>query len=1052
MGLTLSAAQSRGLLAEETQPFLRRHPIVLEQKSANPEEQDTAQNGLENTPIRITQMPPYEPFAPPPPRWVSTSQWPVVAYLGMDRTWPVFIRGHQSALGTYPGILLGPLLEKGIYGPRYITALMGLLIVLLTPLFAFRAGAPKAAAAGAGVLVGLSFGMISIASTSYSFEVASRALMMLALLPLARPSPPSAPRALLSGVLGALAILSRATIGAALLPAVLVLLLRKTGRPPLRTALLPFILMIGLPILIVFGFHWIAPFRAGTAPLSAFPFGEIPGRLLSLPRTALVTLAFLGDAASIWAPLSLGHARLSSSLYAPAFLASLVSISALYRSLRGSAGTLEHLYLWTLLSSIFSGAVLYGSPDQFQLAMALEPWMAAALAVQAADVWVKRDKFLAIPIVLAALSARGHALWEGAKLSAQNKNPMFSAKAQRAAIERMRALGLRGPELLTTVYNHAGVIEAWTGGIDKISNKHDENGIQQDGQVIRPSHAWPVLGGLSESPKHCRHQAAWRALLNDVRPQFVLLSLGPNMFETGATDTEAIVQSLARVAELSGIALQSEGEFPTESGGPGWSLARLVYPAPKDLEFKADAACAEEDAALARMYGYRPGKRVLSFEGLRVGDRFGDVWLKQIIERAEPRQVELLLVNNAIKIVLELRAPGPGGPPPPAQGGAWGVYYRNQDVGVVNTEQLASWADLAAKALSGYQPPIEIPLETALDRPFETDGGIEYVGRFDWSAPRGPRFSFPGTQIRMRIEGSGADIKIAEPKGNNLFFVTVDGGAPRLFHPRAGEHAYTVAEGLSPGIHEIVLYKRTESFWEPVQFLGIAVHGGGRLIAEEEKSETGREKRLEIIGDSISCGYGIEGDSPHCFFSAETESEYDSYGALAARALSARHVNICYSGKGVYRSVKGITTDQMPEIYQRALADEREPRWDFSRYTPDVILINLGTNDFAMGDPGPPFEEVYERFAKRLREIYPKAHLLCAVGPMLGGENRKTALGRIQAVVGARRTEGDNSIEWIEFPQQVYPDGMGCDAHPNRQTHRIAAAVLEKKLRALWEK
>ncbi len=1038
LALTFSAAAARGFVAEETQPFLARHPVVLEHADAIDEDFD--ENGS-SSPFRIAKMPPYEPNAPKPPRWIATSQWPVVAYAGERRTYPVFIRGHQSALGSYPGILFGPLLGNGMDGPRHMTALLAFLIVLLTPLMAFRLGASKWAALLATATVSLSFGMISIASTSYSFEVASRTLMMASLYTLASPRPFSKRRAALAGLLAALAILCRATIGAALFPAMLILLVRhskhSSSRLPRASLGLLSMLSVILPMLIVFISHRLLPFRAGTAPLADFPIDQIPGRLLVLPRMALVTLAFLGDASRIWAPISLGSLRLSSQgLWAPAWLAGLVFISALYRILKRRAGWGEQLYLWTMISSILAGAVLYGNPDQFQLAMAIEPLLALALGEQIASIFSNGQKSAGMALLTSLLLARAHGLYMGLAVSARdNQNPMFSAKAQRAAIAAMRALGIQGPELLTTVYNHAGVIEAWTGGLHETGGK----------QVIRPVHAWPLLTGISKNPNHCLHQAAWRALLQSQKPQFVLLSEGPNLYETGSTDIVAIARSLSKTAELSGISIVDEGHFTTEGQGPGWALVRLVYPASNPLEFKADPACEQEDEELFRHYAgqARRGRRTLAFYGLRVGDPFfqGFILTRIFSEQIKEKRTHLVLSKDTIKIEFELRQVRPGEPPPPVQGGPWGVYYRNRDIEIAGKEALERIAAEIAHLLSAYQPPITEPISS--DDVFEMKPGISYVGRFD---ERDGRFAFPGSQIEIRFEGSGVDIRFADSGGNNRFFVIVDGGAPRLFIPKAGEHAYTIAEHLPPGVHKALIYKKTESFFGAAQFLGAHIHEPGKRSDSESNTPGHPKKTIEIIGDSISCGYGAEGDSPHCPFSADTESEFDSYGALFARSVSADHINICYSGKGVFRDGQGRTNDQMPEIYKRILADQPDSRWDASGYAPDLVLINLGTNDFILGDPGPPFEQAYLNFLRELRKLHPQAHLACALGPMLSGEMLNTARTRILAVTASRKQEGDDKIYFIELPSQRIPEGAGCDVHPNRQTHRIAANVLEKAL------
>lgn len=695
--LAWPGAASRGILGEEVQPFLGRYPVVLEWASG-----DAA--GGEGGPLplgpgsRVARMPPYEEGALPPPRWVATSQWPVIAYDGRDRMWPIFIRGHQTALGSYTGILFGPLLGGGIAGPRRATVLLGLLIVVCTVLTALRAGGswpvqrePSSrergalSAALAGAIIAVSFGMISIARTAEAFEVSSRAAMMLALLALAPRGPLTLRRAGAAGLAGGLAILCRGTIVVALIPAMAVLLLRRESRPGRLSAAILALLTLALPIVAVGLFSLIVPFRSGSAPLSGFPVGEIPSRMLAVPRQAVLTLAWLGDATSIWGPLLRGAVSLGPTLRAPAVLASLPLAVALYRLARGRAGTGEALYVATLASSVVLGAALYRGADQFQLALAVEPMIALAVGDQLASIKAPR---LAWAAGATALAVRAHSAIVGLSLDNKVANPMFSGRSQRAAVARLVELGAKGPEVMTTVYNQAGVIEGWTGGIG-----HDP----ALGGVIRPSHAWPVLASSGDDRSGCAMQAAWRALFVAVAPRYIVLTDGPNLYESSDMDPAAIRRSLARAALTAGVQVSDAGRFPTESGGDGWSLVRVDYPAAPGgaRELPADPACAEEDA---RRQGGALRRDITSFRGLRRGDVVGLFQIEAI--EAQGTSVLITVRKGEGRAVFELRPAPPGSPAPPAMSRGLGVFYRNQDADRFGGDELVRAAQAIAERLT----------------------------------------------------------------------------------------------------------------------------------------------------------------------------------------------------------------------------------------------------------------------------------------------------------------------------------------------------------------
>jgi lysophospholipase L1-like esterase len=131
----------------------------------------------------------------------------------------------------------------------------------------------------------------------------------------------------------------------------------------------------------------------------------------------------------------------------------------------------------------------------------------------------------------------------------------------------------------------------------------------------------------------------------------------------------------------------------------------------------------------------------------------------------------------------------------------------------------------------------------------------------------------------------------------------------------------------------------------------------------------------------------------------------------------------------------------MPELYDR--------RWDAPRYVPDVITINLGTNDFAQGDPGPSFVTTYVKFVKKLRGYYPNALVLCGIGPMLSGSDLVQARSYVQAVVRTMNADGDAKVATVDFAEQVPSDGLGCGGHPNVKTHRVMADALTARIKEL---
>ncbi len=322
---------------------------------------------------------------------------------------------------------------------------------------------------------------------------------------------------------------------------------------------------------------------------------------------------------------------------------------------------------------------------------------------------------------------------------------------------------------------------------------------------------------------------------------------------------------------------------------------------------------------------------------------------------------------------------------------------------------------------------------------------VHFFGRFDTRDAKGPRFAYPGSAVATSFTGSGLGITLAD-QGENYFSVVVDDGKPTTLHTQ-GTKSYVLAQGLGSGTHTAVVTKKTESFQGVVQFRGFTPDGGALIPTPFPFA-----RNIELIGDSITCGYGDTGAGPSCDFSPETEDETQAWGAVAAASLGAMHTAVAYSGRGMVRNNDGTTAGVMPKLWTRTLADDPSSTWDFGKHTPDVVVVNLATNDFAKGDPGSAFVTGYGNFLNVLRTTYPNARIVAVIGPMLGEPEHTTALGYVKSVVDAANGAGDGKVSSLDLGiQDQAVDGVGCDYHPSVVTQAKMGAKLAAHIKTLTE-
>jgi lysophospholipase L1-like esterase len=338
------------------------------------------------------------------------------------------------------------------------------------------------------------------------------------------------------------------------------------------------------------------------------------------------------------------------------------------------------------------------------------------------------------------------------------------------------------------------------------------------------------------------------------------------------------------------------------------------------------------------------------------------------------------------------------------------------------------------------------------------DSYIQYVGRVDFTDPKAPSFSYPGVQILARFEGSSVGAIIADTGDKDFFNVSIDGKEPTVIQTARGSKTILLAKGLAKGAHTVSIYKRTESNCGAATFGGFVLDARKRLLKPQPLSE----RRMEFVGDSITCGYGnmISTDHPeNAHFTPVNENNALSWGALTAKALDAQFMSTSYSGRGMFRNLDGSEAGTLPRLYRVVYADQPgRAAWNPEAYHPDVIVINLGTNDYGSeltmkdldGDQfDARFAAAYRAFIADLRIFHgAEAIIVCAVGPMMSDyyPPGKRSWSRIRTVVryivDDLNEKGDAKVFYLEFEPQSGP--YGEDWHPSLDTHgQMAEAAVE---------
>ncbi len=329
---------------------------------------------------------------------------------------------------------------------------------------------------------------------------------------------------------------------------------------------------------------------------------------------------------------------------------------------------------------------------------------------------------------------------------------------------------------------------------------------------------------------------------------------------------------------------------------------------------------------------------------------------------------------------------------------------------------------------------------------------ISYMGRIG-ETDSCKEIYWPGSSITVKFRGSSLSAVLRDETGENYFNVIIDGEVESILRPDTVKMIYTLTPNLSNGIHTVTLFKRTEWTKGKTMFYGVQLEENSELLKPESKN-----KRIDFYGNSITAGYAVEDktgkDSPE----GTNTNCYNSYAAITARFFNADFNCIARSGIGITVSWFPMIMDEM---YYRLNPADKNSKWNFSKATTDLVVINLLQNDSWLVNK-PEFEEFKNRFGKKapkkefiinsyknfiqkIKTEYPETPIICMLGNM---DITKKGSPWINYVEEAVALLNDKNIYTLFIPYK------NTDGHPNVKEQNILADSLITFIqnRFNWEK
>lgn len=322
---------------------------------------------------------------------------------------------------------------------------------------------------------------------------------------------------------------------------------------------------------------------------------------------------------------------------------------------------------------------------------------------------------------------------------------------------------------------------------------------------------------------------------------------------------------------------------------------------------------------------------------------------------------------------------------------------------------------------------------------------FNYSGRINWQDPQAPAFAFPGTVVEFKFTGTSLKLELAEDNWNsgNYLDVYLDNNPDPItieLKPENGQPViYDIAEGLDNQVHQVVLVKRTDYVMGEFNFHAIIIDG--ELLPADPDSK----RKIEVYGDSISSGAAVEYEVPGVQDPQGSNdylsNAYYSYASILARESDAELSLVTQSGAplmngfGYWHDGTGAES-----FYDKVKPLKDAPVWDFSNYTPDLVIIALGQNDSATIQIGRDmsaevWKDHYKQLVANLRAKYPNSYFVGMFPNMFHDRVWDTYI--IEAIAEYRSEYNDDRVFSL-IHEQVTP------GHPRISEQQQMADTLKE--------
>lgn len=286
-----------------------------------------------------------------------------------------------------------------------------------------------------------------------------------------------------------------------------------------------------------------------------------------------------------------------------------------------------------------------------------------------------------------------------------------------------------------------------------------------------------------------------------------------------------------------------------------------------------------------------------------------------------------------------------------------------------------------------------------------------YSGRIDMRNPKKPEFIFPASSLQFRFFGKKAVITVENRRAGweNYMGAIVDGNQKKWKLLHRGETEIVLLDEETDSEHEILFFKRQDSCHEVI-IKQLELSEGAEILPPHPLPE----RKIEVYGDSVSAGEVSEAIDYTGKEDPEHEGEYSnswySYAWMTARKLNARLHDVAQGGIPLLNGTGWVAPPVYPGMeymwdklhYHPEIGPAVE--WDFSRYTPHLVIVAIGQNDshpedYMKEEPNGikavMWKLKYKELVKKIRKKYENAVIILATTILMHDKSWDEAIDQV---------------------------------------------------------